>query len=99
MNAVNRFAERVENSQVIHGGMRLIENSKFSDIAVMRMDQVQKMGPCTFQEKLRCHHILVTDNGLPLVPCNRNGLSTLNGLKEMVDMEGIIIKIIYLYIY
>jgi hypothetical protein len=65
----------------------------------MKMDKVQAMDPCIFQEKLRGCHIIVTDNGLSPVPCDRSGLGTLNGLKEMVDMEGIIIKFIYLYIY
>lgn len=57
------------------------------------------MHPCAFQEKLRVGHIVVISVILPPISCDLRGLGTLNGLKEMVDMEGIILKSICLNIY
>jgi hypothetical protein len=57
----------------------------------MNSSEVQTMDSRTFQEKLRGHHIVVTDVNLSQIPCNRRGFLTLNGLKEIVDMEGMII--------
>lgn len=98
-NAVGRFFKKVEKSLDIIGRTPYVENSKNSAIAVMNKREVQTMDHRTFQEKLRSHHIVVIDVDLSPISCDRRGLGSLNGLKEMVDMEGIIIKFIHLNIY
>lgn len=54
----------------------------------MNPETFRKMDPRTFQERLRGRHIVVTFLNLSIIPCDRGGLLTLNGLKEIVEMEG-----------
>jgi hypothetical protein len=74
----------------------------FGDDAMLSEESMQKraikrissetfcgMKPQLFQEELRSKHILVTDNRLPFISCDRRGLMAMNSLKEIVDFEGI----------
>ena len=69
-----------------------IENCQTSGITIIDGKTVQKMAPHTFQEKLHSHHVIVTDHQLSQISCDHHGLLSLNGSKEIVDMEGIIIN-------
>lgn len=72
-----------------------IDNSPFSGITTITKEKVGVLDPRIFQEFLRARHIIIVDIDLPLIPCNRRGLLTLNGLKEIVKMEGIKVALIY----
>jgi hypothetical protein len=56
---------------------------------------VQDMTPCVFQEILRSKHIIVSDYNLPSITCDRRGLTSLNSVKEVVNMEGMAIFTVY----
>lgn len=64
-------------------------------MTVITNERTQKLEPRIFQEFLRVRHIIIVDVDLPHIPCNRRGLLTLNGLKEIVKTEGIKVSLIY----
>jgi hypothetical protein len=68
--------------------MLCAENEQPSAIEAIDYETVQEMSPQFFQGKLRSKHIIIADNKLPLVSCDRRGLLTLNSLKEFVKIEG-----------
>ena len=68
--------------------MLCAENEKSSAVKAIGHEVVQQMSPQSFQKKLRSSHIIIADNNLPLVSCDRRGLMTLNSLKEIVNIEG-----------
>jgi hypothetical protein len=49
---------------------------------------MEQMSPNSFQNVLRSRHIIIENTGLANVPCNRRGLMSLNGLKEVVKKEA-----------
>jgi hypothetical protein len=68
--------------------MLCAENEQPSAIEAISYETVQEMSPQFFQRKLRSKYIIIADNKLPLVSCDRRGLLTLNSLKEFVKIEG-----------
>ena len=68
--------------------MLCMENEHPSAIKVIGYETVQQMSPQSFQEGLRSKHIIIANNNLPPISCNRHGLMTLNSLKEYADIEG-----------
>jgi hypothetical protein len=64
------------------------EELRTSAIKVFEPDTVQEMLPQTFQEELRRKHIVVIAHKLTGILCDRRGLTSLNSLKEIVDIEG-----------
>lgn len=98
-SAVVSFFDRIESLLDINGRIPYIQNSQTSDIMVVNSETAQNMGSRSFQKELRGHHIIVTNVHLSQIPCDRHGLLSLNGSKEIVDMEGIIATFIYSIIY
>ena len=68
--------------------MLCTENEQSSAIKAIGYETIQQMSPQSFQEGLHSKHIIIVDNNLPPISCNRYGLMTLNSLKEYVDIEG-----------
>jgi hypothetical protein len=64
------------------------ENVSTSRIKPITRSVIQEMTPCSFQKMLRSNHIVITDYNLPYISCDRNGLMSINSLKELVDIEG-----------
>jgi len=56
-------------------------------------EQAQQMSIYSFQTLLRSKHVIIPDCDLPIIPCDRRGLTSLNGLKELVNIEGDLILI------
>lgn len=59
-------------------------------IAIQSIDleHVQQMSIQFFQQTLRSRHVIISDYNLPGIPCDRRGLTALNSLKELVNIEG-----------
>ena len=57
-------------------------------IKVMDCNTIREMSPRSFQQQLRSQHIIIADCNLPHISCDRHGLTSLNGLKEVVNVEG-----------
>ena len=68
--------------------MLCTENEQSSAIKVIGYETIQQKSPQSFQDELRSKHIVIADNNLAPISCNRHGLMTLNSLKESVDIEG-----------
>jgi hypothetical protein len=64
------------------------EYDQISAIKAFSYETIQQMSPQTFQGELRSKHIIIANYNLPPVSCDRRGLTTLNSLKEIVDVEG-----------
>ena len=68
--------------------MLCAEYEQTSAIKAIGYETVQQMSPQSFQEELRSKHIIIADNNLARVSCDRRGLMSLNSLKEFVNIEG-----------
>jgi hypothetical protein len=64
------------------------ENERPPTVKAIRYETIQQMSPQSFQEELRSKHIIIAENNLPSISCDRRGLMTLNSLKEIVNIEG-----------
>lgn len=67
------------------------DRNRTSAISGIAYETVQQMSPQSFQEKLRSRHIVIIDNNISHISCDRRGLISLNSLKEVVNIEGIFI--------
>ena len=63
------------------------ENERPPTVKAIRYETIQQMSPQSFQE-LRFKHIIIAENNLPPISCDRRGLMTLNSLKEIVNIKG-----------
>jgi hypothetical protein len=59
-----------------------------SKIKSITRNIAQEMSPRSFQEMLRTNHVVIADYNLPYISCDRKGLTSINGLKERVNIEG-----------
>jgi hypothetical protein len=90
-----QFLDKIEQLQNINRQTPYIKNSPTSGITILESDIVQTMVSRAFQEKLWSHHVIITDVHLFWIACDRHGLLSLHGLKEIVDIEGIILIFTY----
>jgi ribosomal protein S26 len=58
-------------------------------LKAINYEAIQVMVPRSFQQELRSKHIIIADFNLPRISCDRQGLMSLNSLKEVVNIEGI----------
>jgi hypothetical protein len=59
-----------------------------SKIISTTRNDAQEMSPHSFQKMLRSKHIVIADYNLPYISCDRKGLTSINSLKELVNIEG-----------
>ena len=64
------------------------ECGHFTGMKTIDYETVQQMSPQSFQKILRTKHIIISGYNLPCVSCDRGGLTSLNSLKESVNIEG-----------
>jgi hypothetical protein len=64
------------------------ESVSTSKIRSITRSDVQEMSPRSFQKILRSKHIVIADYNLPYISCDRKGLTSINSLKELVNIEG-----------
>lgn len=88
MNAVQEFFEAIENSTLPSPSTEDGEDEKRSAFIVMTDEQDRQMSIQQYQEDLRSNHIVVTGTRLVGIPCKSHGLTSLNSVKEIVNMEG-----------
>jgi hypothetical protein len=80
--------EKIDGKFTFGEHMICAEYDQSSAIKAICYEAIQQMSPQTFQGELRSKHIIIPDCNLPPVSCDRHGLTTLNSLKEYVDIEG-----------
>ena len=86
--AVEDFAKAITSFGESRLAAEDTPDTPVSAFKVLVYQQAQEMSPQNFQKILRTHHIILDGTVLVDIPCNRRGLLTLNGLKEIVNMEG-----------
>lgn len=82
------FLSKAEDIFAARDRVPYVENHQKSGIKAMDRTVSQQMSPSDFQIMLRSKHVIIIDHNLPVVSCDRRGLTTLNSLKEIVDLEG-----------
>jgi hypothetical protein len=95
IKAIVQFLNKIKQLQNINGWTPYIKNSPTSGITVLESDIVHTMVSHAFQEKLRSRHVIITDVHFSRIACDCHGLLSLHGLKEIVDIEGIILIFTY----
>jgi hypothetical protein len=89
MDGTRKFLSKTEDIFAAGDRAPYVENPQKSGIKAIDCTVSHQMSPCDFQEMLHSTHVIIVDYNLPVVSCDRRGLTTLNSLKEVVDLEGI----------
>jgi len=65
-----------------------IQTPLSSVFATLNRAKIDQATPSSFQAVLRDKHIIIPDFNLPKIACDRQGITSLNGLREVVEVEG-----------
>lgn len=88
MVAIEKFITKIMDNFKCSEPLCMEYDDQTSAITSISRESAQQMSPRSFQELLRSKHIIIADYNLPSIPCDRNGLMSLNSLKETVNIEG-----------
>lgn len=91
--------EKIQGNFTFRDRIPSTECKQISAIKGIDFETSHQMSPQSFQEELRSKHIVIADYILPHISCDRRGLTSLNSLKEVVNIEGILLSLAYIYIY
>jgi hypothetical protein len=91
--AILGFFSAVQTFYTCNQRPQHVDSPATSALTILTNEIAHQMTSRQFQELLRANHIVITNAHLIEIPCNRRGLTMLNGLKEIVSMEGIVIYI------
>jgi hypothetical protein len=86
--AVRNITTKIEDNFTLATETLCPEYVSTSKIKSITRSVAQEMSPRSFQKMLRSNHIIITDYNLPSISCDRKGLTSINGLKELVNIEG-----------
>ena len=65
-----------------------IQTPTSSVFAILNNAKISQATPSLFQAILRDKHVIIPDFNLPKIACDHQGITSLNGLKEVVEVEG-----------
>lgn len=82
------FFEAVENFKVVQPSTPSSEDVCESNFTILTAEGLEEISTQMFQNELGLHHIIIQGSNLVEIPCNYRGLTSLNSLKEIVNMEG-----------